>query len=406
MGAALDSGLSRGVGTCRSSMVSAAFGALERRAGGGPLMGGWHADDRGTRLPPLRQAGGRIRVSIERPRPPMLGGLGEVTPTSTPAGRLAQLATRDPWPHQYRWSRPAAVSASRSSATEMLRWGATHRDDGAHRRRDPTAADASLRPHPLSAWDPNWRWNAAGISVEGLRLFDAAEAAAAAGPGATEAPKDRVWLVRLGQWSQWWLNTQGKVWTGPLPRPLIELDHRKNRGIEVLAKRVALNALPLWCAIRSRAPLERRIETCRGIGDCRRGGRTAHWAGGCAIASTSSDASQGAGLIEDVVWPERSGRGHATATRAGSRRGWPRRSFWCARPAISAPSTRKAATARRAAAAPWCGPGRLPIRPHRTDFARSVSATGCRRRRWPAPSASRRRTSRRWRPAALPPANG
>lgn len=298
-------------------LIAAAVRAL---LGGGPAsrsrLGGWHCDDRDRPIyRHLGKSAGEVAVSVDADGGDVGWAVVEgITPFTLDVllSVLAQLSDpRTRGRTKFPMARPEAVSASRIIRYKgMARWGEDRREMMA-RIDDEMGRLQALRFDLLRfpAWDPGLgRWNAGGITVSGLRLFEATEAFVAPPVGAKSAPRDRVWLVRLGQWTQWWLNTQGKVWTGPLPGSLIELDHRKNRGIEVLAKRIAINAFMLWGAVRARAATERRIESLiEDIGELPPPNeRTAHWAG--RLRDRFDEALmllKEQGLIDDVVWPER-----------------------------------------------------------------------------------------------------
>ena len=110
-------------------------------------------------------------------------------------------------------------------------------------------------------WDPSiGRWNPTGVSASGERLFETVTFDEGGVEASENARQDRIWLTRLGQWSQWWLNFHAKVWICPVPQPLVEFDHRSNRAADVMAKKIGLNTVMLWGAFRSRRRMERRID--------------------------------------------------------------------------------------------------------------------------------------------------
>lgn len=307
-----------GVGTMPvNPLVSAAIGAL---LNAGPeartRIGGWHADDLG--FPVYRHFGkraGEIRITVDEAEAmdawAVLDGAGPLS-LDVLLSVLAQLCDpRTRGRTKYPMARPAEVCASRIIRyKKMVRWGA-ERVELMARIDDEIRRLQALRFEIVGfpVWDPGFgRWNASGVSVAGLKLFDVLEAFAPPAAADPDRPRDHVWLIRLGQWTQWWLNTQGKVWTGPLPKALIELDHRRNRGIEVLAKRIVMSSFLLWCAVRSRATIERRIESLiEDIGELPAPTRrTAHWAG--RLRDRFDEALmllQEQGLIDDVRWPAR-----------------------------------------------------------------------------------------------------
>ena len=143
-----------------------------------------------------------------------------------------------------------------------------------------------LDVHEYPAWDPlSKRWNSRGVSVVGDKIFDVVEAGIWHGGNNGDAGEagisDAAWLTRIGHWGQWWLNAQAKVWLGPAPLALLRFDHRRNRGADVLAKKIGMNTLVLWGAARSLQYLERRIDhLLQDIGELPVADRrSTHWAG-------------------------------------------------------------------------------------------------------------------------------
>ncbi len=140
-----------------------------------------------------------------------------------------------------------------------------------------------LDVHEYPAWDPmSRRWNSRGVSVVGDKIFDVVEAGVWRGGKEADAGiADAVWLTRIGHWGQWWLNAQAKVWLGPAPLALLRFDHRRNRGADVLAKKIGMNTLVLWGAARSLQFLERRVDhLLQDIGELPVADqRSTHWAG-------------------------------------------------------------------------------------------------------------------------------
>ena len=140
-----------------------------------------------------------------------------------------------------------------------------------------------LDVHEYPAWDPlSKRWNSRGVSVVGDKVFDVVKAGARhRRKDVDESLSDVAWLTRIGHWGQWWLNAQAKVWLGPAPLALMRFDHRRNRGADVLAKKIGMNTLVLWGGARSLQYLERRIDhLLQDIGELPMAdGRGPHWAG-------------------------------------------------------------------------------------------------------------------------------
>lgn len=162
--------------------------------------------------------------------------------------------------------------------------------------------------HQFPAWDPRLnRWNAKGVSVVGDRLFDIVDSQTYHSGGETRSRSEIVWLTRIGHWSQWWMNTQAKVWQGTIPQRILEFDHRRNRGSALLAKKIGLNTMVLWGAVRSRGSIDRRIDhLLEDIGELPvLDARDSHWGGRVrdrfdeAILQLRED-----GVFGNVVWPD------------------------------------------------------------------------------------------------------
>ena len=161
--------------------------------------------------------------------------------------------------------------------------------------------------HQFPAWDPDMnRWNAKGVSVVGDRLFDIVDSQTYQRGGETRSHPEIVWLTRIGHWSQWWMNAQAKVWMGAIPQRILEFDHRRNRGSSLLAKKISLNTMVLWGAVRTRGSMERRIDhLLEDIGELPvLEARDSHWGGRVrdrfdeAILQLQED-----GIFGQVEWP-------------------------------------------------------------------------------------------------------
>lgn len=144
----------------------------------------------------------------------------------------------------------------------LRRWGA----EGAELRQRVDEEILRLQGlrfdvHQFPAWDPGVnRWNAKGVSIIGDRLFDIVDNQVLQTGGKARARSEIVWLTRAGHWSQWWMNAQAKVWLSAIPQKILEFDHRRNRGSALLAKKISLNTMVLWGAVRSRGSMDRRID--------------------------------------------------------------------------------------------------------------------------------------------------
>lgn len=192
---------------------------------------------------------------------------------------------------------PGALSKTRGPAMEsitisssavmryknMTRWGA---ERAAFRDKLAKEIEALCRIRfdvlNFPAFDPQrGSWAADGISIFGDRVLDVARTVAVHPDKENKAFVDHYWHARFGQWGMNWMNAQGKVWLGPIPKSLVEFDHRKNRGADVLAKKLGVSTLLLWGAARSRHHLERRIDNLlESVGELPQvPERSAHWAG-------------------------------------------------------------------------------------------------------------------------------
>lgn len=204
---------------------------------------------------------------------------------------------------------PVAITAAAILKYKGLkRWG---KEGAALRRRVDMEIERLLNlrfdVHQFPAWDPEQRrWNAKGVSVSGDRLFDVVESTLYKGAGAT-ANAEIVWLTRVGLWSQWWMNAQAKVWLGPMPQSLLALDHRRNRGAAVLAKKISLNTMVLWGAVRARSALARRVDSLlESIGELPNlMSRDSHWGGRTRDRFEEAILMlQEVGVFSVVEWPD------------------------------------------------------------------------------------------------------
>ncbi|TNE57864.1 MAG: hypothetical protein EP340_07305 [Alphaproteobacteria bacterium] len=166
---------------------------------------------------------------------------------------------------------------------KMTRWGA---ERSAFRDKLAMEMDAICRIRfdvlNFPAFDPEQgRWAAEGVSIFGDRVLDIARTVAVHPDKNNKSFVDHYWHVRFGQWGMNWMNAQGKVWLGPIPKPIVEFDHRKNRGADVLAKKLGVSTLLLWGAVRSRHHIERRIDNLlESVGELPEvPERSSHWAG-------------------------------------------------------------------------------------------------------------------------------
>lgn len=110
-------------------------------------------------------------------------------------------------------------------------------------------------------------WNRAGISRSDIALFELDSDPVLADPGECSLGIP----LRLGAWTDHWLNAGGPMWISPLPEMILALDHRDNRGADVLAKKVALLFALKWGADRQSKVIKTDVRTLlRRIGELRR----------------------------------------------------------------------------------------------------------------------------------------
>lgn len=320
-------------------LVAASIAALFKGGPGAPsLMGGWSPDDEGRlTYRHLGKRGGQIVIHLD-PAAVLAseGGAGLEKQWSFVEGFspltvdvllavLAQICEPSLGNKtKYPLLAPAPISASAILRYKNLRrFGA----EGAALRQRVDEEIVRLQGlridvHQFPAWDPDLnRWNARGVSVVGDGLFDIVDSQTfqLQREGAP-ARSEIVWLTRLGHWSQWWMNSQAKVWLGAIPRQVLEFDHRRNRGSAVLAKKIGLNTMVLWCAVRSRGSLDRRIDhLLEDIGDLPElDARDGHWGG--RMRDRFDEAImmlRETGVFGSVEWPD--GHGPGGADRA---KGW------------------------------------------------------------------------------------
>jgi DNA-binding XRE family transcriptional regulator len=137
-----------------------------------------------------------------------------------------------------------------------------------------------------------------------------------------------AWQVRAGQWAYLWLSPEARVYVGKMARVLLELDHRENRGPEVLAKKIGQRVLFLYYALRSQNPLKLRVgNLLEDVGELPQPkARSAHWAGrtrdnfeqAMTILEPGDSFTDGIGIFRNVEWPQ--GHGPDDSDR---RKGWP-----------------------------------------------------------------------------------
>ncbi len=178
----------------------------------------------------------------------------------------------------------------------------------------------------LAAPDPDTgRWNSEGASWEEDRLFDIVKVTQYR-QGSKSSRREQIevsWMVRAGQWAQWWLNPQAKVWLARMAHALLELDHRPNSGYEYMAKKLGQRVVLMNQAIRRGEPLPIRIDLLlEKIGELPvPAERGVHWARRTRTRFDEALLSlQEAGVFASVEWPNGHGPGQEDQGR-----GWVRK---------------------------------------------------------------------------------
>lgn len=264
---------------------------------GGPkadkLLGGWRVSEDGRLVyRHFGKKGGEIAIYVKyagslRSLDQQWQMISSLTPLTADVLLivLAQLCepsviNKTRYPHM----EPVTINSSAIMRYKnMVRWGAerlSFQDKIAEEMENLSRLRFDIIDFP--AWDPKRaRWNPQGITIHGDRILDVVQTVHIPSDRRSDGSDDHFWHVRLGQWGHSWMNAYGKVWLGPLPENLIQLDHRKNRGASVLAKKIGLSNVLLWGAVRSRPYLYRRIDRLlESVGELPQvTERSSHWAG-------------------------------------------------------------------------------------------------------------------------------
>ena len=166
------------------------------------------------------------------------------------------------------------------------------------------------------AFNPTTRsWARMGITRQDVALLECAPDSPP--PDANEC--QRGLALRFGAWAEHWLHAGGPMWVSPLPQAVLCLDHRDNRGADVLAKKIGLLLALSWGAARHNdsSVLEVRA-LLRRVGELRRcGADTAHYSG--RLADRTEEALMR--LSESGLFEIRlAGHDAAATLRAGGRR--------------------------------------------------------------------------------------
>ncbi len=327
----LPSAFPGGVGKIPNNPVIAA--AIAAILNGGArarcLRGGWCDSDDGTPIYRLYgRKGGCITISIAPDRANFDGASVETDPWSLVErlspftadiafAILAQICEPSTGNKSlYPIAEPVRITADAILGyVSIKRWGVERQRLRKRIRQEIQFLQAlkiDIQEYP--AWDPMIRrWNSNGISVSGDRLFDVSlEETYQPANGCPHIQPNVAWLVRFGQWGDFWMNSRGRVWTGPILQSLLELDHRENRGAELLAKRIGEHMILLSVVVRNTGTMERRIDhLLESVGELpEEESRGAHWAG--RIRDRFDEAMltlREIGLFESVAWSEGYGPG-------------------------------------------------------------------------------------------------
>lgn len=284
-----------GVGQIPNNPITAATLAAILHGGSNArhLLGGWNVDDLGRLVfRHLGKRGGEIAIY-----PQLEGGQGSLEDqwdfvkslnaltVDVLFITLAQLCepsllSKTSFPY----SQTVTISSQAIMRYKnMVRWGA----DG-HAFQNKIAVEIEkLRQLRFDivdfpAWDADTRkWNSYGISITGDRIIDIARSVHMDPDVRNQTASQHYWHIRFGQWGTSWVNRQGKIWLGPLPHQMIDLDHRKSRGSQVLAKKLGIATVLLWGALRNHNHVDRRIGTLlESVGELPdASARSTHWAG-------------------------------------------------------------------------------------------------------------------------------
>jgi hypothetical protein len=253
--------------------------------GAGAIEGGWRQSRSGEpQFEFWSGSGGRIRVRVDADDGEAgwreVGAFSALT-LDTAVALLTGLAA-DPFRQATCAPRREAVWLGAPAVLNAK----GYRRFGAERSHFANAVDAeiarllTLRFDIINypAFDPVSRtWRRSGVSRADLALLELAEEHIPADPNDCS----RGQPLRFGAWAEHWLNAAGPMWASPVPQVLVALDHRDNRGADLLAKKIGLLLALNWGAARSRQFIRLEIRTLlRRVGELRRpGAEGAHYAG-------------------------------------------------------------------------------------------------------------------------------
>ena len=306
---------------------------LEAMFKGGPkaqsLVGGWQASETGRPVyVQTSRKGGRIRVyprleaDPSRPMPTteslwaFVEGLSAFT-GDVALAVLAQLCE----PSTGDKTKYPLIDSVRITADAILRYKGIRRYGEDRRDLERRVYEEMRRLQALTfdveklpAPDPETGgWNYDGASWEEDRLFDIVRVTQyRQGPKGRREQIEVSWMVRAGQWAQWWLNPQAKVWLARMAHALLELDHRPNSGPEYMAKKLGQRIVLMNQAIRRGEPLPIRIDLfLEKVGELPvPSERGVHWARRTRTRFDEALLSlQEAGVLASVEWPEGHGPG-------------------------------------------------------------------------------------------------
>jgi DNA-binding XRE family transcriptional regulator len=308
-------------GIPNAPLIAASIAALFHGGPGARAMaGGWSPDHEG-RLQYRHTCPGGDQISISFDSVTLPAGEGDAGLDSqwsiverfsplTVDVLLAVLArTCGPWADR-RSKDPIPVTARAVLCDKGLqRWGAEgeslrQRVDEEIARLQGLRVDVPRLPAP----DRKLRHPEFGHeSAAGGRLLELVEpATVGAARDRGPARPDTVWFMRLGPWSRIPADSCAGNGLVAVPQRILEIDHRRNRGSAVLAKKIGLDALMLWDAMPSRGPLDRRIgDVLEAVGELpRTDARSVSW--GARLNNRLGQAIrmlQEMGILGGVSWP-------------------------------------------------------------------------------------------------------
>jgi len=286
------------------------------------LMGGWSEDDRGR--PAYRHpldCGGEIVVRIAPcarlqgsdaadAQWAMVNGVSPLT-LDVFTAILAQLCAISCDEHSES-EMPETVDITARAILrykDLVKWGVEgsalrQRIDKEIKRLSALRLDVRL---PRGAPVVTGQGNDTNLVDRCFTLFDIVgsrtiRSARKAGTGAPET----VWTIRSGDWAGAGRMLGQAFRFVQVPRSILLLDHRRNRGSAILAKKIGLGMWVLWSAVRPRGALRFRVcDLLEDIGELpKRDARGGGWGARMRDRFVQATALlKEAGLMDGVEWP-------------------------------------------------------------------------------------------------------